>query len=109
MTLSVQNATVPAALKRIDYAATLDDVVDTNLRIAASTKVFRRRRALYQWFTGTCFSAALIGTVMVGLASSRSTNVTTWIIVLGFGVAVGLIAASGSRRYFDWRIRRYYR
>jgi hypothetical protein len=96
--------------KRVEFDTTLDDFVDANIRMAGRTKTFRRQRTLYQWFTGTFFAAALIASlVMRSLTTGLPVPGTMWAVIVGLGLILGVLAGYGSRRYFDWRVRRYYR
>lgn len=99
-----------AILKRVEFDATLDDVVDTNMRVAGRTKVFRRQRALYQWITGGFLAAVLIGTALAPSLSSPSPLGRGIVaLMIAVGLAFGGLAGYGSRHYFDWRVRRHYR
>jgi hypothetical protein len=94
-------------LRRIEFDATLDDMVDTNIRLAGRTVVFQRQRRLYQWVTGSFLAAALIGSA-VSLASV-SLGSGALALILALGATLGGLVGRVSGRYFDWRVRRHYR
>lgn len=93
--------------KRVEFDATLDEVVDANMRLVQHTATYRKQRRRYQWFVGVCVAggeAVAILNMSYEVPSYGTLVVATCAAVIG-GLALGML----SGRYHDWRVRRGYR
>jgi hypothetical protein len=95
---------------RIQFDATLDEVVDASMRLTTRTQAFRAYRARAVWIAGGCLSAALLAMVYF---RSRQEDVEVsaviWGILVIFALALGTGFAYSYGRYINWTMRRQYK
>src|SRR3954452_14057480 len=53
-------------LKRLAFDATLDEIVDANMRLVQHTAAYRRQRTQYQWVVGVCAAGGVAVPVLRG-------------------------------------------
>ena len=91
---------------RVEFDATLDELVDVNMRLAEHTVAFRRQRLWSQAFVGGCLTVALVATV---IARGGLLPPTTVAIVVGGAVVGGVLLGYLYGHFHNWYIRRNYR
>jgi len=97
----------PDAL-RVEYDSNLDELVDTQIRLAHRTPNFRRSRARHSWTTG---ASAAVGCLAVLSMTADDLDLSLGV----FGLLVGLVVLAGTsvgllyRPYYDWIVRRHCR
>lgn len=95
---------------RIHFDATLDEIVDVNLRLTTRTQSFRAYRARAVWVAGGCLSAAVLAMVFI---RARQADVAVSTAIWGVLVVVALTLGAGFGYlyglYVDWAMRRQYK
>jgi len=92
--------------ERVEFEATLDDLVDANLRLARSTRAFRSSRRRSIWFSRIVPAAAFVyfrTPYLDDLTAGGRVALVAALAVAGW--LFGLVFA----RYYDWVVTRQYR
>jgi hypothetical protein len=92
-------------VKRVEFDATLDEIVDTNMRMVQPTVTYRQTRRQYQWLFGVCVAGAFAVGILHGHeVPSYTTIAITSCTALLAGLAVGTLGG----RFHDWYARKQY-
>jgi hypothetical protein len=92
--------------KRLGFDATLDEIVDANMRLVQHTAAYRQQRRQYQWVIGVCGAGAVAVGVLRGhelpsLPMLAIAFCAALVVGIGFGALYGY--------YHNWHVRRRYR
>jgi hypothetical protein len=90
---------------RVKFDATLNEIVDTNLRIVQPTVAYRHTRRQYQWLFGVCVAGGL---AVGALHGDEVPSYTTLAIVSCAALLAGLASGTVGGRFYDWYARRHY-
>jgi hypothetical protein len=96
--------TQSAALQRVEFDSTIEEVVGVQIRLALSTKSFARQRRGQVVWTGLSAGITFPASVLYHLGYVPPAVVALGVVAFSvlLGVALGYLAG----RYFDWRVRR---
>jgi hypothetical protein len=95
-----------AEVKSFGFDATLDEIVDANMRLVEHTSVYRQQRRRYKWLVGLCGAGGVAyGTLRGHEPPSPVVLAISFFAALVIGVGCGLLY----HRYHDWNVRNYYR
>ncbi len=87
---------------RFEFDATLDEIVDANMRLAEHAQAYRRERRRAQWLVAVCYAVASVVAVLRGIDVSGVAAAIT----LAFGLASGMLGFFVYGRFHDWYARR---
>jgi hypothetical protein len=94
------------SLKRVGFDATLDEVVDANMRLVQHTAAYRQQRKRYQWVIGVCAAGGVaVGVLRGHELASYALLAIACCAALMVGVSFGALYG----RYHNWHVRRGYR
>ena len=93
-------------LKRLAFDATLDEIVDANMRLVQHTTAYRRQRTQYQWVAGVCAAGGVAVPILRGhelpsLPLLAIAFCAAVVVGIGFGALYGI--------YHNQHVRRSYR
>jgi hypothetical protein len=92
-------------VKRVEFDATLDEIVDTNIRMVQPTVAYRHTRRQYQWLFGVCVAGGLaVGT----LHGDEVPSYAAIAIVSCAALLAGLASGTLGGRFYDWYARKSY-
>jgi hypothetical protein len=93
-------------MRRVEFDATLDEVVDASMRMVQHTAAYRQERRQYQWVVGICCAGGLaVGILRTNDVPSLAALAIAPIAALTSGLTLGALYG----RYHDWYVRRRYR
>jgi hypothetical protein len=93
-------------VKRLEFEATLDEVVDANMRLTGRTAAYRQQRRQWQWVVGIFVAGGLAVGILRGDGAPTLAALAIAPLAALFG---GLTGGALYGRYHDWWIRRWYR
>lgn len=93
-------------LARVEFDATLEEVVDEQIRFAGSTKTFARQRLIQVVSTGM---GATVGLLAMWYWRRDSLPADLLLGAIALGVALGTLVGYLAGVNFDWRVKRYVR
>jgi hypothetical protein len=93
-------------VQRIQFDATIDEMVDTHVRMGRSTKTLRAVRTSYVWSSA---AAAGIACAIIQVAMAHERTVTVWAVALVSGIALCVVYRCFVGFHYDWLVRRRYR
>jgi hypothetical protein len=95
---------------RIQFDATLDEVVDASMRLTTRTQAFRQYRARAVWITGGCLAAALLATVLYRRGQvDVPMSAAAWGILVAVALLLGAVFGYSYGLSLEWSMRRQYR
>jgi hypothetical protein len=93
-------------LERFGFDATLDEVIDANMRLVQHTVAYQHQRKGYQWVTGLCAAGGVaVGILRGHQLPSYAMLAIAFCAALVLGVGFGTLYG----HYHDWHVRRGYR
>jgi len=93
------------AIPRIEFDATLDEMVDVGLRLWSRSKTSRAARSRALWFVGGATSLVFLIVIRTDTASLEF-PAAVWILWVVLALALGVGFAYIHRAYMDWSARR---
>ena len=93
-------------LKRLAFDATLDEIVDANMRLVQHTAAYRRQRTQYQWVVGVCAAGGVAVPVLRG---HDLPSLPLLAIAFCAAVVVGIGCGALYGAYHNQHVRRSYR
>jgi hypothetical protein len=91
---------------RVEFDATIDEVVDVQIRLLKRTETRNRLKRQQVLFTGF---AGAVGLPLALLSQIRPLSFPLIVAVITVGVAVGVLVAYLYGHYFEWHVRHYTR
>jgi len=95
-----------AKVHRVEFDATLDEIVDASVRMVQPTSAYRNARKGYQWLFGACVAGGLTVAVLHRDAVPSYTEIA---IVLCVGSLGGILFGMFGGRFYDSHVRRHHR
>jgi hypothetical protein len=95
-----------SSLKRLWFDATLDEIVDANMKLVQHTAAYRRQRTQYQWVVGVCAAGGVAVPVLRG---HELPSLPLLAIAFCAAVVVGIGCGTLYGAYHNQHVRRSYR